>query len=92
MAGFIHRDQILEKLEIARTIGLVTDFAVGLSGSARRPEASVEAWRHPNASDETVQDYLTGLLSGLVPAYQITVRPPVGASAEASIDPVPVSA
>jgi hypothetical protein len=99
MTGFIHRDRIVERLEIARTIGLVTDFSVGASGPARRAEASVEAWRHPGATDEAVKDYLIGLLGGLVAPYQIAVKPPFAdqpdsaiPSTSVRIDPVPVAA
>jgi hypothetical protein len=56
-------------------------------------------WRHPNASDAAVQDYLIGLLGGLVWPYQIAVRPPFAAgeaakmqSTEVPIDPVAVAA
>lgn len=50
MRGFIHHDQIAEKLEIARTIGILTDYFIG--PSVQRPDTSVWVSRNPNVSDE----------------------------------------
>jgi hypothetical protein len=79
MNSLILCDRIAEKLEIARTIGIVTDFVVGPGGPARKPNANVRVRRHANITDEAVRDYLTRLLDGLIADYQIAVTPPVAA-------------
>jgi hypothetical protein len=80
MGSFIHHDRIAEKLEIARTMGLVTNYLVAPIGSARRPEASVRVWRSPSATDQAVKQYLTRLLDGLVGDDDIVITPPFAAS------------
>jgi hypothetical protein len=80
MGSFIHHDLIAEKLEMARTLGLVTSYFISPIGSARRPDASVKVWRSPNATDEAIKDYLVRLLHGLVPDDQIVVATPFVAS------------
>jgi len=80
MSSFIHCDRIAERLEIARTLGLVTDYFVGPVGSALK--TSVKVRRSPNVSDEAVKDYLARLLDGLVPDYQIAVTPSFAAKAD----------
>ena len=76
MAKFIDQNQIVEKLEIARTIGILTDFVVELADQTRRCEASVTVSRCPNVSDEFAKDYLVRLLQGLVFDHQIVVTAP----------------
>src|SRR5262245_11153159 len=76
MGSFIHHDLIAEKLEMARTLGLVTDYAIAAVGQARPPEASVRVWRNPNASSEAIKDYLVRLLAGLVAAEHIVMATP----------------
>jgi hypothetical protein len=78
MRSFIHRDQIAEKLEIARTIGIVTDYFVGPCPHAHRPDATVRVARSPNVSDEAVKDYLIRLLHGFVSDHQIVITAPFG--------------
>jgi hypothetical protein len=80
MGSFIHHDRIAEKLEIARTMGLVTNYLVTPIGSAYRPEASVKVWRSQDATDGAVKHYLTRLLDGLVADNQIVIAPPFAAS------------
>jgi hypothetical protein len=75
MGTFIHRDRIAERLEMARTMGLVTNYLVSPIGPARRPDACVRVWRSANATDAAVKDYLTRLLDGLVRDYEIVVTP-----------------
>ena len=75
MRGFIHHDQIAEKLEIARTIGILTDYFIG--PSVQRPDTSVWVSRNPNVSDEAVKNYLIRLLHGFVLDHQIIVTAPV---------------
>ena len=73
MCGFIHYDQIAEKLEIARTIGILTDYFIGPSG--QWPDTSVRVQRTPNVCDEAVRDYLIRLLHGFVSENQIIILP-----------------
>jgi len=80
MGSFIHHYLIAEKLEMARTLGLVTSYFINPIGPARRPDASVKVWRSPNASDEAIKDYLVRLLHGLVSDDQIVVTTPFVAS------------
>jgi hypothetical protein len=75
--GSIHHDKIVEKLEIARTIGLVTDYRVSPVGPARQPGASVTVWPSANAGDEGLRNYLARLLEGLVCEQAIMVVAPV---------------
>jgi hypothetical protein len=78
MRSFIHQDQIAEKLEIARTIGVLTDYFVGPSPQAHRPGARIHVSRSPHVSDEAVKDYLIRLLHGFVSDHQIVVSAPDG--------------
>jgi hypothetical protein len=88
MGSFIHHDRIAEKLEIARTMGLVTNYLVAPVGPARRPEASVKVWRSPTATEAAVRHYLTRLLGGLVSDELMVIAAPFAAS-EAAPAPVP---
>jgi hypothetical protein len=101
MGSFIHHDRIAEKLEIARTMGLVTNYLVTPIGPARRPEAGVKVWRSQSATDGAVKHYLTRLLDGLVADDAIVVTPPFAASETIlaapqqrvdTTEPVPVAA
>ena len=76
----IHHDIIVEKLEIARTIGLVTDYEVDRIGPPRQPGASVTVRRSASATDGGVESYLASLLNGVVPAENIVVTPPLASS------------
>ena len=87
MGSFIHHDLIAEKLEMARTLGLVTAYAIAAVGQGRPPDASVKVWRNPNASDEAIKDYLTRLLAGLVAAEHIVMATPVMAGEVAADQP-----
>jgi hypothetical protein len=75
--GNIHHDKIAEKLEIARTIGLVIDYRASPVGPARQPGASVTVWPSANAGDEGLRNYLARLLEGLVCEQAIMVVAPV---------------
>ena len=83
MTGFIHHDRIAEKLEIARTIGLVTNYLVN-AGPTRRVEAMVNVWRSPGASHGAVRAYLVRLLEGLVSDHEIHVAPPLASHGTAA--------
>jgi hypothetical protein len=87
MGSFIHHDRIAEKLEIARTMGLVTNYLVAPIGPARRPEAGVKVWCSPSAAGQAVKQYLTRLLDGLVASDDIVITPPFAVS-----EPIPVAA
>jgi hypothetical protein len=87
MGSFIHHDRIAEKLEIARTMGLVTNYLVTPIGPARRPEASVKVWRSQGATDGAVKQYLTRLLDGLVAENHIVITAPFAVS-----EPIPAAA
>jgi len=88
MGSFIHHDSIAERLEIARTMGLVTNYLVAPAGSARRPEASVKVWRSASATEAAVRQYLTRLLGGLVSDELMVIAAPFAAS-EPAAAPVP---
>jgi len=72
MAGFIRDDLIVQKLEIARSIGLLTDYRIGEVGPF---EATVRVWHGSKAPDSAVSHYLAGLLNGLVAEHDIIVMP-----------------
>ena len=84
MRGFIHHDLIAEKLEMARTMGLVTDYLVSPIGAASRPDAGVRVWRSASATDAGIRDYLVRLLHGLVASDRIVITAPVAASEPAA--------
>ena len=88
MASFIHRDLIAEKLEMARTMGLVTHYLVSPVGSARRPDVSVRVWRSGGATELAVRLHLARLLDGLVSDHLITVTSPYAAGATIAHAPV----
>jgi len=99
MGRIIHYDRIAEKLEMARTMGLVKSYFVLPAGPCR-PDVSVEVWRAGGATDSAIKDYLIGLLDGLVAVEQIFVLAPgqvvetaTATSGEAPLrDAVPVAA
>ena len=76
MGRIIHYDRIAEKLEMARTIGLVKSYSVLPAGPECRSDVSVEVWRAGGATDSAIKDYLIGLLDGLVAVEQILVLAP----------------
>jgi hypothetical protein len=76
MATFIHQDQIAEKLEIARTMGLVTRFFVSPTGFRGRPDAIVRVSPSAHTNADALKTYLVRLLDGLVPEHLIVVTQP----------------
>src|SRR5262245_2707522 len=76
MASFIDHDRIAEKLEIARTMGLVTNYLVSPSGPTARSDPSVKVWCNQDASEATIRDLLRRLLDGLVTDEQILIVAP----------------
>jgi hypothetical protein len=75
----IHHDRIVEKLEIARTMGLLTDFSV--DPSCGLGVANVTVWPSANADEESLKSHLARLLDGLVAEPAIIVEPPAAAVA-----------
>lgn len=73
MGTFIRHDLITEKLEIAKTMGLVAEFSVTATGSPRRPDATVRVQPGTKTSDSVLRTYLARLLHGLVADHQIVV-------------------
>jgi hypothetical protein len=71
MRGAIYNDLIVEKLEIARSIGILTAYLVFPTGR----EGIIKVWPSARASEEEVKHYITNLLAGLVPDQEITVAP-----------------
>ena len=100
MGSFIHHDRIAEKLEIARTMGLVKRYSVLPTGPQGRAEASVMVWPAAAGADSDIKGYLIDLLQGLVALEEILVLPPSEAlesaaavSGEETVrDAVPVAA
>jgi hypothetical protein len=71
MSSFVHRDLIAEKLEIARTLGLVARYVVRPTDDGTG--LSVRVWRSPAASEQAVRHYLTRLLDSLVSDNDVVV-------------------
>jgi hypothetical protein len=73
MGTFVHRDLISEKLEIARTLGLVTRYFVRPGAPVDGGTVSVRVWRSSETSEPALREYLVRLLDGLVSDQQIAV-------------------
>ena len=71
MCTFVHRDQIAEKLEIARTLGLVTRYVVLPTDQGAK--LSVRVWPGPGTSEQAIRHYLTRLLDGLISDREVVV-------------------
>src|SRR5689334_2033765 len=68
-----HQDAIVERLEVTKKYGLLTDYLVSWSGRAGRLKAKVTVWPRAGTSEYVAQDYIARLLKGLVPDSQINV-------------------
>jgi hypothetical protein len=77
MRGLFHYDRLAEKLELARTIGFVSDYFVGPTGPAHRPELSVRLCRRSTLTGVMIRDYLVRLLDGVGADYEIIVTPAI---------------
>jgi hypothetical protein len=77
MLNFIDHDRIVERLEMARTMGLVTNYDVNAVGPARRPDVTV--WGKPGAREDSIKEHLVRMLQGLVAQDQIVVIQPFAA-------------
>jgi hypothetical protein len=84
MSAFLHRDLIAEKLEIARTLGLVTRYVVRPTDEGTG--LSVRVWPAQTASEQAIRHYLTRLLDGLLPDRDVAVV----SDAEVPVRPEPV--
>jgi hypothetical protein len=73
MCTFVRRDLIAEKLEIARTLGLVTKYSLRPGETGEVNSVSLRVWRGPGATEPTIRAYLIRLLDGLVSDQQIVV-------------------
>jgi hypothetical protein len=71
MSAFLHRDLIAEKLEIARTLGLVTRYVVRPTDEGTG--LNVRVWPAQPASEQAIRHYLTRLLDGLVSDRDVVV-------------------
>jgi hypothetical protein len=87
MASIIHHDRIVERLEMARTMGLVTNYDVSRVGSARRPDANVKVWGKPGAREDSIKEHLVRMLHGLVAQDQIVVIQPFAAESAVATAP-----
>jgi hypothetical protein len=87
-AQHIHYDLIIEKLEIARTIGLVTDYLVSPIEPPEHLRARVTVCHSANATDDGLIKYIARLLDGLVSAQDILLTPSF-ATAEMRVDDLP---
>jgi hypothetical protein len=86
MATFIHRDRIVERLEMAKTMGLVTNYSISATGPARRPDASVKVWGKSDTGENAIKEHLVRMLQGLVAQDQIMVILPFAADAPEAAD------
>jgi hypothetical protein len=84
----IHHEFIVEKLEIARTIGLVTDYVVSPTGPPGQVQAQVTVRRSSSATDDGVKEYLAHLLQGFVSTQNITLTP-LSATSETRPNEIP---
>lgn len=64
---------IFERLEVTKKFGLVADYHVSWSGRKGRLTPKVQVWGNGGTTEYVVQNYITQLLNGLVPAQQINV-------------------
>jgi hypothetical protein len=90
MLNFIDHDRIVERLEMARTMGLVTNYDVSAVGSARRPD--VRVWGKPGAREDAIKEHLLRMLQGLVAQDQIVVVQPFAVDPAVATDDAPVRA
>jgi hypothetical protein len=66
--------KIADKLEAAKASGLIRDYLVSWVGFGGQLDPVVSGWKSPGQSDESVQQRITTLLSGLVSAQNVRVR------------------
>jgi hypothetical protein len=83
---FLHRDLIAEKLEIARTLGLVTKYFIRPVETASGSDLSVRVWQSPGTTEAAIREYLSRLLDGLVSDQDLVVT---GDGEVARPEPVP---
>jgi hypothetical protein len=69
----LHR-KISDKLEAAKAAGLICDYLVSWVGFGGRLHPVVRGWKSAAQPDDTVQQRVAALLTGLVSARNIKVR------------------
>ena len=94
MASFLHHDRIAERLEMARTMGLVTNYLISAVGPARRSDANVKVWGKPGVREDSIKEHLLRMLQGLVAQDQIVMVQPfaVDPAVATNADDAPVTA
>jgi hypothetical protein len=94
MPSFLHHDRIVERLEIARTMGLVTSFDVSAASPARRSDLNVKVWTRSGSAEDSIKEHLVRMLQGLVAQDRIVVVQPFAAEPAAASAPndIPVTA
>ena len=64
---------IAGKLEAGKVAGWLSEYLVAWHGPRQNLAPEVTVWRAPDANDDTVKAYLTGMLGGLVPENGIVI-------------------
>jgi hypothetical protein len=68
-----NQDAILERLEMTKQFGLLSDYLVSWTGRAGRLSAKVTVWGRDGTPTDVVESYIARLLRGLVSARQIVI-------------------
>jgi hypothetical protein len=68
-----NQDEIFERLERTKQLGLLSDYLVSWSGRAGRLRAKVTVWGKDGTPADVVRDYIAQLLKGLVADRRISV-------------------
>jgi hypothetical protein len=68
-----NQDAILERLEMTKRFGLLSDYLVSWTGRAGRLRAKVTVWGRDGTPTDVVESYIARLLKGLVSARQIVI-------------------
>jgi hypothetical protein len=68
-----NQDAILERLEMTKRFGLLSDYLVSWTGRAGRLSAKVTVWGRDGTPTDVVESYIARLLKGLVSARQIVI-------------------
>jgi len=79
MASFIHYDRIIERLEMARAMGIVTSYFVGAADPACQHEAGITVWGNAGVGEDAIKDHLGRMLHGFVARDEIVVVLPFAA-------------
>jgi hypothetical protein len=74
-ARHFYHEIVVDRLEVARTIGFVTHYVVDSTESSGPVQARVTVCRSRTVTDEAVKQYLANLLHGLVSTQNIILNP-----------------